>query len=169
MSSCVALWMHDPGSFNELGHGSPDEAADEVLHLEDLLVELEPGGVRGCPAQRASRAGRKLAAADGELEQVLDWHLVAQVLVRADEQRLDLVARRGVALTALLRAVVNARNASTAPPWFRGTVVACPASTARAAAWASTGSLALRRRFARRGRLTSTTVRPAACRVRVSW
>src|SRR5215218_3710811 len=75
-----------------------------------------------------------------------------------------------VALTALLRAIVNARQASTAPSRFFGTALACPASTARAAASASTGSLLpLRRRFARSGRLTSMTVTPAAYSARVSW
>jgi hypothetical protein len=46
------------------------------------------------------------------------------MLRAADEQGLDLVAGLGVAFTALLRAIVSARNASTSPSRSFGTALA---------------------------------------------
>lgn len=148
MSSCAALWMPIPDRSTSLGTVRRTEAADEPVQSQGPLVELEPAASEASQRCVHAVAGRKLAAADGELEQALDSPLVAQVLVGADEHALVWLLGVVVALTAVLCAIVNARNASTAPSRFLGTAFACPASTARAAASPSTGSLLpLRRRF----------------------
>jgi hypothetical protein len=71
------------------------------------------------------------------------------------------------ALTAVARATRRHRTISTRWLPVLGMAVTCPASTARAAASASTGSdLPRRRRAERSGRLTSKTSWPWAPRKR---
>ena len=159
----------DAGSLDEFRHGAADGVADESVEFDDLLVELEPAATEAGERCVHATGWGELAAQGGELEQAFDARVVARAWSVPTSRALIRFLAVVVALMALLRTIVNARSASTAPSRSFGTAVACPDRTARAAASASIGSLLpLRRRLARSGRLTSKTVMPAAWRARVS-
>ena len=160
----------DAGALEQLGRDLLDEDSDLDVEVADFVVEVEPA-----PAEAAQRAlsgggGVQSGAGAGPLPAAAGAQPQAQVLGAVDEQRLDLVGGLGLGLDGAVAAMLSARSAPTWPSRSLGTAVASPASTARAAASASTGSLLpLRRRRARSGRLTSSTLIPAACRQRASW
>ena len=156
---------------DERGGDVVEDRLDVPVEFSDLEARALANGVR--PTRAITRRavgcrgdGRAPSGSDGDL--LLEGQaaeLGADPVRGGVDEAVQLVRCRVRAFIAPARATRSWRRASTGPVPVLGITMASPASTARAAASASTGSdFPRRRRCWRLGRFTSTTCAPRGLR-----
>jgi hypothetical protein len=159
----------DPRAGQQPGDDLTDDQVDVLVVVADLGVQVLPATGQGTEGDAGAVGADQGGAGIGELDDASAVDLDALGVGQLQDEAAQLLLGLGAGLDALRRATSKARSCPAGPARRLGVAVASPASTARAAASASTGSdLPRRRRATRLGRLTSNTVTPEPVRNRAS-
>jgi hypothetical protein len=144
--------------------GAPDRPGDCRIQAADLRIQGQPAAAQAAQGQPQARGGGKLGAGASQGGLAQRAQPAAELVVAVDQQRAELVVAWVRALMALRRATTSARSYPAAPLRSlerRGRRRPAPRGLLPGR---RPGVLPVRRRRARSGRLTSTTLMPWSLR-----